>query len=61
MKEHIKMKSTEKNGGNRSGIDRRQYSYTAYIPERRSGKDQRINKNMKIRSVIKSRKRSSDN
>lgn len=26
----------------RSGVDRRQFSYTAYIPERRSGKDRRI-------------------
>jgi hypothetical protein len=26
----------------RSGKDRRQFSYTAYIPERRSGKDRRI-------------------
>ena len=25
----------------RSGGDRRQFSYTAYIPERRSGKDRR--------------------
>jgi hypothetical protein len=25
----------------RTGIERRQYSYTAYIPERRSGKDRR--------------------
>ncbi len=28
----------------RSGRDRRQYSYTAYIPERRSGKDRRCRK-----------------
>jgi hypothetical protein len=26
----------------RSGKDRRQFFYTAYIPERRSGKDRRI-------------------
>ena len=25
----------------RTGIERRQFSYTAYIPERRSGKDRR--------------------
>jgi hypothetical protein len=25
----------------RSGIDRREFSYTAYLPERRSGKDRR--------------------
>ena len=29
------------NGGRRSGGDRRKYSYTLYIPERRSGKDRR--------------------
>jgi len=29
------------NGGRRSGIDRRQFSYTANIPERRSGKERR--------------------
>jgi len=28
----------------RSGRDRRQFSYTAYIPERRSGKDRRSGK-----------------
>ena len=28
----------------RSGKDRRQFSYTAYIPERRCGKDRRIKK-----------------
>ncbi len=30
------------NGGRRSGIDRRSYSYAVYLPERRSGKDRRI-------------------
>ena len=29
------------NGGRRSGIDRRQFSYTAHIPERRSGRERR--------------------
>jgi hypothetical protein len=29
------------NGGRRSGIDRGQLSYTAHIPERRSGKERR--------------------
>jgi len=29
------------NGGERSGIERRQFSYTSHIPERRSGKDRR--------------------
>ena len=29
------------NGGRRSGVDRRQYSYTGHIPERRAGEDRR--------------------
>ena len=29
------------NGGNRTGIDRRIFEYSAYIPERRSGSDRR--------------------
>ena len=28
-------------GGTRSGIERRQYAYTDFAPERRSGKDRR--------------------
>ena len=29
------------NGGRRSGAERRKFSYTLYIPERRSGRDRR--------------------
>lgn len=29
------------NGNRRFSIDRREFSYTAYLPERRSGKDRR--------------------
>ena len=29
------------NGGNRLGIDRREFEYSAYIPERRSGRERR--------------------
>ncbi|MFZ7125281.1 MAG: hypothetical protein ACOWWM_03890 [Desulfobacterales bacterium] len=29
------------NGGRRSGIERRSYSYSGHIPERRSGEDRR--------------------
>lgn len=29
------------NGGTRLGVDRRKFEYTAYIPERRSGRDRR--------------------
>lgn len=30
------------NGGRRTGVDRRRFSYSDYIPERRSGHDRRI-------------------
>jgi hypothetical protein len=29
------------NGGRRTGLDRRQFSYSGYLPERRSGEDRR--------------------
>ena len=29
------------NGGRRLGVDRRVYSYSFYVPERRNGKDRR--------------------
>ena len=29
------------NGGTRTGTDRRKFQYTAYIPEKRSGRDRR--------------------
>ena len=40
------------NGGRRSGFDRREFSYTAYIPERRSGKERRsgFDRRLKTRS-----------
>ena len=28
-------------GGTRTGMDRRKFNYTAYIPEKRSGRDRR--------------------
>lgn len=30
------------NGGRRTGLDRRQFSYSGYLPERRSGQDRRL-------------------
>jgi len=36
------------NGGRRSGGDRRKYSYTLYIPERRNGKDRRDGKDRRM-------------
>ena len=45
------------NGGTRSRTDRRKFQYTAYIPERRSGRDRR--KGFDRRSPI-ARKRGSE-
>jgi anti-anti-sigma factor len=45
----------ETNGGTRSGIDRRQFTYSAHIPERRSFIDRR-SKTITDRNVIKIRK-----
>ena len=41
MSEIVKKMMSLDNGGRRSGGDRRNYSYTLHIPERRSGKDRR--------------------
>jgi anti-anti-sigma factor len=45
----------ETNGGTRTGMDRRQYTYSAHIPERRSFIDRRC-KTITGRNVIKIRK-----
>ena len=37
----------------RLGIERRQFSYTMHIPERRSGKDRRSGNNRKPKTEIK--------
>lgn len=42
------------NGGTRLGVDRRKFEYTAYIPERRSGRDRR--KGFNYRSPIARRR-----
>lgn len=43
------------NGGRRCGGDRRNYSYTLHIPERRSGKDRRngLDRRVKPRTTTK--------
>jgi hypothetical protein len=38
----MKPMATKDNGGRRSGMDRRRFAYTLYLPERRSGKERRI-------------------
>jgi len=40
------------NGGRRLGIDRRQFSYTMHIPERRSGKERRSGFDRRIKPRI---------
>jgi len=40
------------NGGRRTGIDRRQFSYTAHFPERRSGKERRSGFDRRIKPRI---------
>ena len=43
------------NGGRRSGVDRRTFTYDIHIPERRSGRDRR-NGSVDRRSVLDRRK-----
>ena len=38
------------NGGRRSGIERREFSYNEYIPERRSGNDRRSGLDRRLKS-----------
>ena len=44
MKNRLAWTKFADNGGRRLGVDRRQYSYTTHVPERRSGKDRRNGK-----------------
>ncbi|MDX2492799.1 hypothetical protein [Desulfosarcina sp.] len=37
----MKTTAIHDNGGRRSGVDRRQFTYAVHIPERRSGEDRR--------------------
>lgn len=39
-------------GGRRSGIERREFSFTVYVPERRSGEDRRQNNDRRQKSRI---------
>jgi len=41
------------NMSRRLGIERRQFSYTVYIPERRSGKDRRSGSDRKLKAENK--------
>ncbi len=42
--QNVSFESFRDNGGRRSGIDRRQFSYSGHIPERRTGRDRRSGK-----------------
>ena len=44
MKDFFEMLKLRDNGGRRSGVERRCFSYTLYIPERRSSTDRRSGK-----------------
>jgi hypothetical protein len=53
MRENFdKLLSTD-NGGRRHGGDRRNYSYTAHIPERREGEDRRSGDDRRQSSRVK--------
>ena len=60
MNEKNKIISSIDNGGRRSGGDRRKYSYTLHVPERRNGQDRRVSKDRrktpryKITSIFES-------
>ena len=41
MNHNVNIIEIQDNGGRRSGIDRRRYSYSGHIPERRDGFDRR--------------------
>jgi len=40
------------NGGRRTGIERREFSYNEYFPERRSGKDRRNGKDRRLKHRV---------
>ncbi len=40
------------NGGRRSGINRREFKYSSYIPERRSGLDRRSGHDRRLQARI---------
>lgn len=48
MNEKKQNATSTDNGGRRSGGDRRKYSYTLHVPERRNGNDRRIGKDRRM-------------
>jgi hypothetical protein len=53
MNDALKELNSLDNGGRRSGGDRRNYSYTLHIPERRIGKERRSGKDRRKSPRIK--------
>lgn len=41
------------NGGRRSGIERREFSYAGYLPERRKGKDRRSGQDRRVHVPVR--------
>jgi len=54
MNEQIEDLLERDNQGRRAGADRRQFSYTSYIPERRKGFDRRSGKDRRLKQRIDS-------
>jgi hypothetical protein len=52
--------STKRRIEKRSGIERRQFLYNGHIPERRSGKDRRSEKQRKLKSRIRNSEKDLD-
>ena len=52
--------STKKRIKKRSGIERRQFLYDGHIPERRSGKNRRSEKQRKLKSRIQNSEKDLD-
>ena len=51
--ENVKQKMVPLGNGRRLGIERRQFSYTRHIPERRSGRDRRtLSEPAAVRSAL---------
>jgi hypothetical protein len=55
MTDYIEKLKLLENGGRRFIVDRRQLSYTIYIPERRSGIDRRCGKDRRKEPRLNSR------
>ena len=55
LNDYFEQLRLRENGGRRLGFDRRQYSYTLHIPERRTGYDRRSGKDRRKEPRLGSR------